>query len=751
MTGQPAHSRNGPDDFGDGTAFLKFTTGELEMISKGFTPTALPLCIAFALTVAGTQARAEAAATAADAQAQPSEAKTSADGDERKLETISVTADTGKGFQTKTSQVGAFRDQFILDVPLSINVLPRAVMDAQAVSNLYDVLRNTAGVTQSQVNDVVTQNLAIRGIAIDNRTSYRLNGALPVNNLIEMPLEDKERVEALKGSSALYYGFTSPAGIINMVTKRARDQPIAEFDIVTDSNGVAIGHADLGRRFGPDNQFGLRVNVAGGQLRTATNDQDGSRKLGAVAFDWRATDKLSIKLDYEAFSKNIVENAAVALLPAVNNQIALPRIPDQSKLISGPWAKNKANSENVLFRADYMLTDNWAATIEWGRAETDRKARTFTAMTKYNVDTGAGTLTESLSRGVVYVNNNFRAELAGRFQLGFLDNEFSFGGMQNLRDQNNPSTQSYNAAQNLYAPILLTTPYYTIKPTYKPQAITDKGVYVFDRIRLGEDWQVLAGARRTDYTNTTVGSPQYNVEKTSPSFGVIYRFREDTSIYANYIEGLEETGSAPITAVNALMTLPPAVSKQKELGVRSEAWSGITASASLFEIDRGSAYVNTANVFVADGRTHYQGLELSLSGELNPEWSLYASALYLDADLRNAANLALIGKTPENTPKNTESLFVDYHPEALSGWSFNAGAYYTGRRAVNNFDQAYIPDYVTFNAGVRYTTTQWFGAKTSLQLNVENLADKDYWSAAGAGYLGYGKPRTVKFTARVDY
>ncbi|HEX7916368.1 TonB-dependent siderophore receptor [Rudaea sp.] len=717
------------------------------MKSTSFRLTALPFCIALALACA--QVRADEAP--ADPQVQAGEADKSAATTEHKLETISVTADVGKGFTTKTSQVGAFRDQLMLDVPLSINVIPRAVMDAQAVSNMYDVLRNTAGVTQSQVNDVVTQNLAIRGIAIDNRTSYRLNGALPVNNLIEMPMEDKERVEALKGSSALYYGFTSPAGIINMVTKRARDKPTAEFDLVTDDNGLLVGHADLGRRFGPENQFGLRVNVASGQLRTATDGQEGSRKLGAVAFDWHATDRLSIKLDYEAFSKNIVENAAVALLTAVNNQIALPRIPDQSRLISGPWAKNKANSENVLFHADYMLSDTWAATVEWGRAETDRKARTFTAMTKYDVITGKGTLTESLSRGVKYVNNNFRAELAGRFQLGFLDNELSFGGMQNLRDQNNPSTQAYSIAQNLYAPVVLPTPYYTVKPTYKPQAITDKGVYVFDRIRLGEDWQVLAGARRTDYTNATLGSPTYNVEKTSPSVGVIYKFREDTSIYANYIEGLEETGSAPVTAVNALMTLPPAVSKQKELGVRSEAWSGMTVSASLFEIERGSAYVNTANVFVADGRTHYQGMDFSLNGELTPEWSIYASALFLDAELRKAANTALIGKTPENTPKTTGSLFADYHPEALPGWSFNAGAYYTARRAVNNLDQAYIPSYITFNAGVRYTTTQWFGAKTTLQLNVENLGDKDYWSAAGAGYLGYGKPRTLKFTGRVDF
>ena len=717
------------------------------MKSTSFRRTALPLCISLALACA--QVRADDTA-ATDAQDQTGAAKTPADSNEHKLETISVTADVGRGFTTKTSQVGAFRDQNMLDVPSAINVVPRAVMDAQAVTNLFDVLRNTAGVSQAQVNDTVSQNLAIRGISIDNRTSYRLNGSLPVNNLVEMPMEDKERVEALKGSSALYYGFTSPAGIINMVTKRARDKPINEFDFSTDSNGQYVGHADFGRRFGDDNRYGLRVNVVSGKLSGAADDQDGSRSLVSAAFDWRLTDRLSLKLDYENFSKRLVENSAILLLPAVNNVIPLPRIPDSDKLISGPWAKSKASSENALGRLDWMLSDTWAAVFEWGRAETDRDARSFTSMQKYNINTGAGTLNESIARGQIYVNNNARAELDGRFQTGFLDHELSLGAMQNLRYQNNPTQQTYTIAQNLYNPVVLPPAYYTIKPTYRPQNINDRGVYVFDRIRLGEDWQFLVGARRTKYRNDSLGSPLYQVEKTSPSAGVIYKFREDTSIYANYIEGLEETGTAPLTAANGGVVLPPAVSKQKELGVRTEVISGVTASASLFEIERGSAYLNSANVFVLDGRTHYQGADLSLNGELTPEWSVYASALFLDAELRKAQNTALIGKTPENTPDTTFSVFADYHPEALPGWSFNAGVYYMDKRALNNLDQGYIPDYTLLNAGVRYTTN-WLQNKITLQLNVDNLTDKSYWSAVGSNYIGYGKPRTVKFTGKVDF
>src|SRR5258706_3507147 len=148
-------------------------------------------------------------------------------GDERQhLGTISVTAERVTGFKARTTQVGAFRDAEILDVPATVNVIPRTVLDVQEAQGLYDALRNTAGVARSQSSGTVADNLSIRGMATENRTSFRLNVWMPVNNLVQMSSEYNERVEVLKGSSALYYGFTSPAGVVNMVTKRARTEPI---------------------------------------------------------------------------------------------------------------------------------------------------------------------------------------------------------------------------------------------------------------------------------------------------------------------------------------------------------------------------------------------------------------------------------------------------------------------------------------------------------------------------------------------
>ncbi|MGH6632843.1 MAG: TonB-dependent receptor plug domain-containing protein, partial [Sphingopyxis sp.] len=150
------------------------------------------------------------------------------------LDEIVVTADkTG----TELVQVGSFRGAKQLDTPLTIAVIPRDVLDTQQSTSLIDALRNTAGVTTAETAPTVYNNLAIRGILVENRGNYRLNGTLPIINLTDLPLEDKERVEALKGASALYYGFTTPSGIINLTMKRPTRDPLLAMKVFGNSHG----------------------------------------------------------------------------------------------------------------------------------------------------------------------------------------------------------------------------------------------------------------------------------------------------------------------------------------------------------------------------------------------------------------------------------------------------------------------------------------------------------------------------------
>lgn len=142
------------------------------------------------------------------------------------LDATTVTARSQRGFAASTAEVGSFRGQSLRDIPATVNVVTREALDAQQDRTLYDALRNTAGVTRQQLSGETFDNLAIRGVTLENRTNFRLNGSMPVFNLMAIPLEDKERVEVLKGVSALYYGYTTPGGMVNLVTKRAGNTPV---------------------------------------------------------------------------------------------------------------------------------------------------------------------------------------------------------------------------------------------------------------------------------------------------------------------------------------------------------------------------------------------------------------------------------------------------------------------------------------------------------------------------------------------
>lgn len=660
------------------------------------------------------------------------------------LDEVVITARTG----ADVVQVGAFRNARVIDTPLTVNVITRDVLDAQGATGLYDALRNTGGVTKSQLNGATYDNIAIRGILVENRGNYRLNGALPVINLVEQPLEDKVRVEVLKGASSLYYGFVPPSGVINMTTKRAELEPTLGLSFRGDDNGSRIGHIDVGRQFN-DGMFGVRVNLAGGKIASFQDRVEGDRQLAAIALDFKPTDKLSFRFDGEYIAKDISEPAAIALLAPVGGVIPLPPRPSARQNLAGSNFDYDADARNLLLRMDYRFNSVFALKLEGGQALNHRN-RYFSQFQNYNLATGAGVLSISLADGQKYANDNLRGELSAVFATGPVRHDVVLGYTSNERSQNGRVNQAFTLPQNLYRPVAIAAPSRTIGLRDNPSVIRDKGAYVFDRMGVGETLQAVIGLRASDYesvlANATAAVPVptvYSANKTSPSLGLIYKPRPWLSLYGSYLEGLEEGGVAPANNVNAFEILPPAKTKQKEAGAKAEL-GGLIASLAYFEINRPSAYTNGANRFVLDGEVDYKGVEFAAFGRLTDQLTVTASALRMDAKQAKAANLLVIGKRPENTPEWTASLFAEWSPPQLKGLALNAGLFSIGDRAVNAANQGFISGYTTVDAGVRYSF-DLDGRGYSAQVNVENLFDKGYWSTAGNGLLGVGGPRTVKF------
>jgi iron complex outermembrane receptor protein len=265
---------------------------------------------------------------------------------------------------------------------------------------------------------------------------------------------------------------------------------------------------------------------------------------------------------------------------------------------------------------------------------------------------------------------------------------------------------------------------------------------------------LLAGLRYSDYKSrsTAVNGAvtRFALDKLTPSIGIVAKPTRDLRAYATYLEGLEEGGTAPLNNANGGAVLPPAVSKQYEIGFKGEAMNCVVFQLAGFQIDRPFAFTDPAdNVFKLAGRSRYRGIEGSVTGEISREFSVYASGQYLDAEVRRSNVAAVIGKTPENTPEWTGSLYAEYRPEALAGLALGGGAFYVSERAVNALNQAFVDGYTTYSASVRYTFENVAPGGLTLQLNADNLTNERYWSTAGNNLLGVGLPRQFKLTARV--
>lgn len=696
-------------------------------------PRLLPLCVAVAMAYAPHAAMAR-------------------QDDETVMQAVKITSARAQGLVPNTVEAGSFRGADIMDVPSTVNVITRELLELQAVGGLFDAVRNTAGVTRQQNGGDTWDQLVIRGIAVENRTNYRLNGSLPIMNFSQVPMEDKERVEVLKGATALYYGFTSPAGVVNFVTKRAGAAPVASVGLTIDDNGSAVASADVARRLGENKQFGVRINAAGGTLGSPIDDVgNGNRAFVSAALDWRVNARLLLKADLEYDKRRVTEEVGVTLPTAVNGVITLPHAIDARRLVGPDWAIFAAKTRNATLRADYALGDDWALTVEAGHSDMarDRRLAIFRFTSNATVATGAGRITGNMQHHVVG-SGMARAELAGTVVTGPVKHDLTFGLTRTDKSQAPIYQANYTiAAQNLYNPAPITAATigaFPSTPTTAALETRDSGLYALDRLTFSPQWQAVAGVRSVTYKSDQ-GASHYDVSKTTPMAALVFKLGADMSFYASASQGLEEGETAPTGSANQNVRMAPGVSRQKELGARWRVVDGSLLQAAVFDISRPGYYTNTANIFTADGEQHYRGVELSAQGKLARQWSWQSSAQFIDPQFRNI-NATYNGLLPENASKKTASAFLSYELDAVPGLSVNGGAYFTGRRPVNDLNQAFLGGNTLLSVGTRYVA-RMMGKRTVWQLNVDNAADKQYWAGAGTR-LAAGMPRVVKLTFKMD-
>lgn len=625
-----------------------------------------------------------------------------------------------------------------------------------------DAVKGVAGASSNNGAGSANDSIKFRGIQLGLYTNYRLNGGLAITNVITIPTEDKERVEVLKGANALMYGLASPAGIINLVTKRPVAKDVATMTVSGNAFGQYGAAVDLSHSFGDEHKFGVRINASGTHIATGVHDLSGKGEFAGIAADWHVSKALSLRFDFESYMKDVMEQGTIAPLAAVNGVIVVPHTVDPTKMLGPTWGFYTPHTRNKIARADYLLSDHWRVLAEAGASNSERSRVQARTTGKYDVDSGDGTLQIQWIKNQHYDNRFARVELNGRFALAGLGNDASLGVSESERRANNPfGFGAVKIPVNIYDPApvpLLADPQ---KPErFAPSRNLEKSLYVYDTVSIGRSLKVLAGVRKSDaeFTNTNQKTFVENTLRsrpTAPGAGVLWEVAPRTVLYGSFMRAVEDGPTATAGSTNEFQILAPTQSTQKEIGLRSEFVKNTYVNIDYFDINRANAVTNKVqgaqyNEFIYDGTSHLRGFEIAANAKLAPEWSAKGTAQLMRGTQQTVIDPALNGKTPENMAEVIATFNLAYHPLWMPKLTLKAGARYTGPRFINALDQGKIPGVSLFSLASSYQTV-FAGHKTSLQVAVSNLANKWYWNSVTSSAYGAGMERALRFSAKVAY
>jgi iron complex outermembrane receptor protein len=180
--------------------------------------------------------------------------------------------------------MSGFGDVPLRELPISATVIDSNQLRASGARRLADLTQFDASVTDAYNSAGYWDYLTVRGFVLDNRFNYRREG-LPISAETSIPLDNKERVEILRGTSGIQAGTSAPGGLVNYVVKRPTEQDLRTVRIETTSRGSVLGALDLGGRFGENREFGYRLNVASENLKPLTTTWTAT----ATCSRWRPT------------------------------------------------------------------------------------------------------------------------------------------------------------------------------------------------------------------------------------------------------------------------------------------------------------------------------------------------------------------------------------------------------------------------------------------------------------------------------
>jgi len=695
------------------------------------------------------------------------------------------------GYRVGSAMVGPLGCMSLQDAPFSIHVVSADLINNLQASSPTEALRYSPTIQPALASNRASDYFMIRGFVSSlNSNSTAVDGMRTYNLMV--PVEDKERIEVMAGPNSFLYGITSPGGMVNYILKRPTTTPLASVTVGDYGGSEFYTRGDFGGALDKGDRVAFRLNALyadGGSM--AIPDQTHERALISGALDLRLAPETVISFDASYFQRDLEDQQAIFLIgPGKKTKINgvtysgtttfIPDAPDASRNYGAPYGYTK---------------DSYG---QYGTELTSKLSEIFTLRSAFRYTTAdnespnlrdqflddAGHFNEVIYGKGLHQTSTVQGNcfLDAKFETGFLAHKVTLGYAQDYVENLNPfpnqnltyTTVGFvsSLADPTYAPFAsfrdpkgksITLSPISSGPPYRTTDTTNyRTILLGDQMEITPKWGLLLGATVATIENhnwdvvTGTSLPGVNQTALTPTAALTYKPIPKLTAYCSYMESLQNAGTVPfgVGYLNQGDALAPYLARQEEVGVKTTLGE-VNLTAALFHIDKAAYSVTSDNRYTEGGTEVHQGIELTATGKITPDWTITGGLTLLSAEIDdqqiNKSGVSLSGKTPDGVPQQVAKLYTEYALPCVSGLSLVGGISYVGREFVDatsnhNLDTLSIPGVVTGELGCRYKT-KIRSHPVTLRFDVTNITGENYWTSKGDNMLYLGEPRTFAFSA----
>jgi len=630
------------------------------------------------------------------------------------------------------------------DLPQSIQIIENSTLYQQQTIRLSDVVKNINGVYVGSARGNVQESFWSRGYDMTSnnmfKNGFRLNsGSMP-------EVATLEKVEVLKGSSALLFGNVTPGGILNMVTKAPQFKKGGEIEIQMGSYSFYKPTVDFYGTLTKNSAY----RFVGTYENTGSFRDNVTRERFYInpSVLLKASKKTEITLQGDYLKDNWTPDFGTGSIGKVIADV--PR----NTYLGATWSNGLTYQSSVSGLVKHKFNDNWKLNFNTAFQNYER---TWEGTERIQpLENGDWYRPLGKNKAIDQLISN-QINLQGDFTTGKIKHQF-FTGI----DADNSQTQVYTFVYNPAIYDMINIFNLTLYPqnTAIPEATNTKivktttqrfGIYAQDLISLTDKFKVLTGlrwswqvAKAENFnlvTNTVTEDKKRKDLAFSPKLGLVFQPTKNLSLFTSYSNSfIPNTG---VTINNE--TLKASIIDQFEIGIKKDFWKGMVSINSTYyqiinsnlaqtaEFTSDGAINTNTDIKSLNGETKSQGIEIDITAKPIEGMSILAGYSYNDMRFSKTSGTLgsfITGDRLTRTPSNTAngSIFYSIPSGKLKGLSIGAMGNYIGNRigGWNNTIGQTLPDrtiplkgFATFDFSMGYNWKQF-----SVLCKISNIANE---------------------------